>query len=537
MITRRDATKVIGAAGFLSGSALLAGAGAQARPTRAAAAVTGAAAAAVTSPAGTSPAGIRDPARLLAAQQAFLDLRFGMFIHLNMATFQDREWGDPSRPATLFNPSELDTDQWARSARSANMGFGCLTTKHHDGFCLWPTRTGSLNVMQSSYPHDIVRRYVDSFRKAGLEVCLYYSILDLRADIRPHHVTPERIALIQAQLTELLTQYGPITALILDGWAAGWSRISYAELPFRQVYDTVKRLQPDCLVTDHNADKYPAPALFYTDIKQYEQHAGQKIPPNSAVPSQSGTTLQSDWFWKTSFPTAELASARSIVEEWLVPFNANHCNFILNVAPNRAGRFDDNAVARLAEIGQLWRNPGPAPKVASSLVITTPSLARDMPAWASSSADTVGPDEAVDEVANSHWAADPAAGTGTAAAAAVTSPAGASPAGTGAAAAAVVASPAGTAWLEVRFPRPTWFDTIAVVAPVGATDASHDSRPTVEYRVEVERDDRWATILPDQHLDRVGLHRVARVQAKRVRLVLAGRGIGISEFGIYDEQG
>jgi alpha-L-fucosidase len=227
-------------------------------------------------------------------------------------------------------------------------------------------------------------------------------------------------------------------------------------------------------------------------------------------------TLQSDWFWKTSFPTAELTSARSIVEEWLVPFNANHCNFILNVAPNRVGLFDDNAVARLAEIGQLWRNPGPAPKVASSLVITTPSLARDMPAWASSSADTVGPDEAVDDVANSYWAADPAAGTG---------------------AAGAVTSPAGTAWLEVRFPRPTWFDTVAVVAPVGAPDTPQGSKPTVEYRVEVERDGRWAPILPDQHLDRVGLHRVARVQAKRVRLVLTGREIGIGEFGIYDEQG
>jgi alpha-L-fucosidase len=479
MITRRDVAKGIGAAAFLGGSTLLTGRGAQGGP-------------------------ISDQTRLLAAQQAFLDLRFGMFIHLNMATFQDREWGDPAQPATLFNPSDLDTDQWARSARSANMTFGCLTTKHHDGFCLWPTRTGSLNVMQSSYSHDVVRRYVDSFRKAGLKVCLYYSILDLRADIRPHHVTPDRIALIKAQLTELLTQYGPITALVLDGWAASWTRISYAELPFREVYDTVKRLQPDCLVTDHNADKYPAPALYYTDIKQYEQRAGQKIPPNSSVPSQSGTTLQRDWFWKTSFPSAELIPARSVVEDWLVPFNANHCNFLLNVAPNRAGRFDDNAVARLQEIGQLWRNPGPAPKVASSLVITTPSLARDMPAWASSSADTSGPDLALDEVANTHWAADPAAVT---------------------------------AWLEVRFPRSTWFDTIAVVAPVGAIDSPQGSKPTVEYRVEVERDGRWVSIVPDHHLDRVGLHRIARTQAKRVRLVLAGREIGIGEFGIYDEKG
>jgi hypothetical protein len=106
---------------------------------------------------------------------------------------------------------------------------------------------------------------------------------------------------------------------------------------------------------------------------------------------------------------------------------------------------------------------------------------------------------------------------------------------TGAAGAAT--SPAGTAWLEVRFPRPTWFDTVAVVAPVGTTDAPQGSKPTVEYRVEVERDDRWVPILPDHHLDRVGLHRIARVQAKRVRLVLTGREIEISEFGIYDEQG
>ena len=107
-----------------------------------------------------------DPQRLQALQQAFLDLRFGMFIHLNMATFEEREWGDPTLSPKLFDPKHLDTDQWAHAAKSANMGYACFTTKHHDGFCLWPTKTGSANIMQSSYPHDVVRRYVDSFRKA-----------------------------------------------------------------------------------------------------------------------------------------------------------------------------------------------------------------------------------------------------------------------------------------------------------------------------------------------------------------------------------
>lgn len=483
MITRRDAAKVLGAAGLIGGgSGLVSASLAQRRPI------------------GGWP-GI-DHSRLLKAQQAFLDLRFGMFIHLNMATFQDREWGDPTRPASLFNPSKLDTDQWARAARSANMGFGCLTTKHHDGFCLWPTRTRSMNVAQSPFRGDVVRSYVDSFRKAGLKVCLYYSILDLRADIRPHQITPEKIALIKAQLTELLTQYGPITAIILDGWTSAWSRIPYDELAYRDVYDTVKRLQPDCLITDHNADRYPATALYYTDIKQYEQHAGQKIPPNSPVPSQSGTTLQADWFWKTSFPTAELASAREIVSEWLEPFNDNHCNFILNVAPNREGRFDDNAVARLAEIGTLWRNKGPAPAVPDSIPITTPNLAEDVPAYASSSGDTSGADLAADGMQKTHWSADRGQTSG---------------------------------WIELRLPHPVAFDTVSVVAPV---DSSAESvKSVVDYRVEIDQGGRWVPIVPDHRLDRVGLHRVKRTQARKVRLTMTGQDLQIAEFGLYDELG
>lgn len=442
-----------------------------------------------------------DPDRLQALQQGFLDLRFGMFIHLNLATFEEREWGDPTLSPKLFNPKHLDTDQWARAAKSANMGYACLTTKHHDGFCLWPTRTGSANVMQSSYPHDVVRRYVDSFRKAGLKVCLYFSILDLRQDIRARTVTPEKIALIKAQITELLTNYGPLTALILDGWNASWSRISYAELPYREIYDLVKSLQPDCLLTDHNAGSYPGTALYYTDIKQYEQHAGQKIPADSPVPSQSGTTLQSDWFWKKAYPTSELASAKTIVDEWLKPFNDNHCNLILNVAPNRDGRFDDNAVARLAEIGTLWKNEGPAAKIGRSVTITTPDLAAGKPAWASASDEAVGPDQAFDDNFRSYWLADRGKNEG---------------------------------WIEVRFDAPVSFNTLSIVEPLHDQDYGDTSR-IASYKVEVERDGAWVEVVSGTKPAHYQFHEVARTTAKRVRLSVAGRQPGITEFGLYDE--
>ena len=218
------------------------------------------------------PQPYRSETDLLTLQQRFVDLGFGMFIHYNMATYQDREWGDPKGPTRDFNPTHLDTDHWADAARSAGMTYGCLTTKHHDGFCLWPTKSGGDCISNTPVKTDIVRAYVDSFRKKGLRVGLYYSILDLRGDIRHHNVEPADIERIKLELTELLTGYGPIDILIFDGWDAPWSRITYDEVSFEEIYRHIKELQPDCLVAELNAGVYPSSALYYSDIKAYEQN-------------------------------------------------------------------------------------------------------------------------------------------------------------------------------------------------------------------------------------------------------------------------
>src|SRR3712207_4647361 len=73
---------------------------------------------------------------LHSLQQDFVDLRFGMFIHFNMPTFAPEDWPDPDMPASAFNPKKLDCGQWATTAKAANMSYGCLTTKHHSGFCI-----------------------------------------------------------------------------------------------------------------------------------------------------------------------------------------------------------------------------------------------------------------------------------------------------------------------------------------------------------------------------------------------------------------
>jgi alpha-L-fucosidase len=256
---------------------------------------------------------------LLDLQQRFVDLRFGMFLHFNMATFQNREWGDPTSPADLFRPTALDTDQWAAAAKSANMTWGCLTTRHHDGFCIWSTKSAAAHVGQTSNSIDIVRAYVNSFRKAGLQVGLYYSILSLRDDIRHFNVTSAKIQLIKDQLRELFTGYGKVDILITDGWDAPWSRITYEEVPFHEIYEHIKNLQPDCLICDLNASQYPSGGLYYSDVKAFEQNAGQKMPEGSDVPALSCATLTEGWFWKQRDENRALKPVKTVVDEWLRP--------------------------------------------------------------------------------------------------------------------------------------------------------------------------------------------------------------------------
>jgi alpha-L-fucosidase len=93
-----------------------------------------------------------------ALLQKLVDMRFGMFNHFNLGTFTDEEWAAPNQDPGIFAPPSVDTDQWADAALAAGMSYGVLTTKHHDGFALWPTKYGSQNVINSGYRRDVVHR-------------------------------------------------------------------------------------------------------------------------------------------------------------------------------------------------------------------------------------------------------------------------------------------------------------------------------------------------------------------------------------------
>ena len=344
-------------------------------------------------------------------QQEFVDLRFGMFIHFGLPTYQGADWTDPNTSPEVFLPSKLDTDQWVRTAKDAGCKFICVSVKHHAGFCMWDTKTTDYSVMSSPLHRDVLKELVTSLQKEGMQVMFHFSILDTHHKIRPTlPYTKEKVDMIKEQLRELLTCYGPVNTIMFDGWDAPWGRISYTDISFPEIYSLVKELQPNCLVMDLNGAKYPQEALFYSDIRCYEQGAGQKISAETnRLPAMSCYPLQRTWFWKESFPTDELKDVDRIVAENIIPYNEAYCTYILNAAPNKDGLIDDNAVASMKRIGKIWKNTGHIVDVPEAPdPITDINIAVGRPCDSSWSDDMDIMDFANDDNFRSCWVSSPA---------------------------------------------------------------------------------------------------------------------------------
>ena len=433
-------------------------------------------------------------------QQEFVDLRFGMFIHYNIPTYMDDDWADPDASPSIFNPGKLDCNQWADAAKAANMSYGCLTTKHHSGFCIWDTKTTDYNVMHSPYKKDVVKAYADAFRSRGLKVMLYYSILDTHHKLRPGQIQARHIEMVKNQLTELLTNYGEINALIIDGWDAPWSRISYDEIPFEEIYLLVKSIQPNCLVMDLNAAKYPAEALFYTDIKSYEQGAGQHISKETnSLPALSCLPINDNWFWKRHFPRRPVKSPTEMVNQNIIPMNQAYCNFILNVAPNREGLIDDNAVKALAEIGKLLTTMPSVPKLQTyDDPIISSNIAKHRPSNSSWGNDMSIMDFANDDRFGTSWHSNPAVKT---------------------------------PWWEVELQGSSALNMISLVEGGG------DLR-IQKYRIEYFDSNIWKPLPVVAKPGRIKIHRFDRVWANKVRIIIdeCSDAPAIAEFGIYNER-
>ncbi len=282
-------------------------------------------------------------------QREFIDLRFGMFICYNIMSY-GAQWGEADYDISTFNPVDLDCRQWADAAVSAGMKFGLLTTKHHEGFCLWDSDYTDYDVASTPYGKDIVRQYVEAFRSRGLKTGLYYSIWDSTNDIDKGKIDEKKLTFIKGQITELLSNYGDINYFVLDGWF--W-RMGHHELPFIEIEELVRSLQPNCLITDHTHMQ----ALYHSHIPYFEGPFGAFPEEGNTMPSALGhcCVRGNGWFWDERTPEGlnKGESAESIVEK-LTTLESRYCNFMLNCMPNRNGLMDTLFTDLLSDIGKLW---------------------------------------------------------------------------------------------------------------------------------------------------------------------------------------
>ncbi len=303
----------------------------------------------------------------------FRDAKFGMFIHWGLYSMLGKgEWvlfhermdvTDYEKLAAHFDASMFQPEEWARTARNAGMKYMVLTTKHHDGFCLFDSQASNFNSMHSAAEKDFVAEYVQACRNEGLKVGFYYSPMDWRF---PGYFFPEMYyenALLLKkqcweQLRELMTNYGKIDLLWFDGeWLAhggigfneqeGWCRDkNYGQSEYMKVnyfweseklIQMIRELQPDIMINNRGG--------WEGDFHVRERRIGDI---RTDKPWDSNDCLAQSWGW---MPDKPILSLRELIKNF-VNIITKDGNYLLNVGPMGSGMMEDRQIVRLSQMGE-----------------------------------------------------------------------------------------------------------------------------------------------------------------------------------------
>ncbi|UCD75478.1 MAG: alpha-L-fucosidase [Phycisphaerales bacterium] len=313
------------------------------------------------------------------------EARFGLFIHWGLYAIPAGEWGEGTDYAEWimnsahipveqyepfvkqFNPVKFDADDWVRMAKDAGMKYIVITSKHHDGFCLFDSALTEYDVMSTPFARDILKELSEACERGGIRMCWYHSIMDWHhPDYLPRRGWESRSAegadydryveYLRGQVTELLTNYGDIGVMWFDGqWEGTWTH-EYGQ----PLYDLCRQLQPEVIVNDR-VDKGRKGHSGVVDDK----YAGDFGTPEQHIPATGlpgvdwETCMTMNRHWGYNKNDDAWKSTEDLIRK-LVDIASKNGNFLLNVGPKADGTFPEPCVTRLREIGKWMKVNGEA---------------------------------------------------------------------------------------------------------------------------------------------------------------------------------
>lgn len=284
----------------------------------------------------------------------FMDKRFGMFIHFGPVSLRGTEigWSRGKEVPTEeydnlykeFNPVLFNADEWVKIAKDAGMKYLVITSKHHDGFCLWPTTFSDYNIMNSPFKRDIVEELATACKKQGLAFCIYFTVADWHdtdyTQDQPGNI--DRFVLrMKNELKEVITRYKPYMLWFDGNWEKQWKQEHGKE-----VYQYIKSLDKDVIVNnrlgkgDHTSFSTESEGDYLTP----EQKVGEL---NMNEPWESCITICDQWAWK---PNDKMKTLKACIQT-LVKTVGGNGNLLFNVGPMMDGRIEARQAERLKEMG------------------------------------------------------------------------------------------------------------------------------------------------------------------------------------------
>jgi alpha-L-fucosidase len=321
-----------------------------------------------------------------ARMKWFREARFGMFIHWGLYSVPAGEWQGKDydnagewlqytakiKPADYeplqkqFNPVNFDAEKWVKIAKNAGMKYIVITSKHHEGFGMWPSAQGTWNIGHTQFHRDPLKELAAACRKEGLKLCFYHSIMDWHhPDYLPRRPWDDRptngdsmdayVAYMKAQLKELLTNYGPIGILWFDGeWENTWTHERGVDL-----YKYIRTLQPNIIVNNRvDTGRSGNGSAVKENVGDYGTPE-QTIPANGIPGTYWETCMTMNNTWGYHDTDHNWKSPETLIRN-LVDIASKGGNYLLNVGPTSLGEIPPGSVDRLAAIGRWTKVNGEA---------------------------------------------------------------------------------------------------------------------------------------------------------------------------------